>query len=69
MAFYGAERGGGGSWWSWEGDSMASLSRHVCPLPPSARHKHTHTHTQRHADTHTHTHTHVSCHVPNLSTS
>ena len=55
MAFYGAERGGGGSWWSWEGDSMASLSRHVCPLPPSARHKHTHTHTQRHADTHTHT--------------
>lgn len=42
------------------GVSMASLSGHVCPLPPSARHKH------RDKGMQTHT---VSCHVSNLGTS
>lgn len=41
----GCGRGGGGS--------MASMSRHVCSLPPSARHKHTHTHEGMQTDTHT----------------
>lgn len=48
--------GGGGGVGGVRGEggvSMASLSRHVCPLPPSAHHKHrdkgmqTHTHTGR----------------------
>lgn len=67
MAFYGVERGGGGSWWSWSwggGGSMASMSRHVCSLPPSARHKHTCTKACR--QTHTQE---VSCYGHQLSPS
>lgn len=66
VAFYGVERGGGGSWWSWSwgGGSMASMSRHVCSLPPSARHKHTRTKACR--QTHTQE---VSCYGHQLSPS
>lgn len=52
----GRGRGGGGS--------MASMSRHVCSLPPSARHKHTRTKACR--QTHTQE---VSCYGHQLSPS
>lgn len=53
VAFYGVERGGGGSWWSWSwGGALWPLCHGMCV------HSHhllaTNTHAQRHADRHTH---------------
>lgn len=67
MAFYGVERGGGGSWWSWSwGGALWPLCHGMCV------HSHhllaTNTHAQRHADRHTHTQE-VSCYGHQLSPS
>ena len=54
MAFYGVERGGGGSWWSWGGGALWPLCHSMCVHSHHLLATNTHTtHKGMQTDTHT----------------
>lgn len=54
VAFYGVERGGGGSWWSWSwGGGLYGLYVTACVFTPTICSPQTHTHKGMQTDTHT----------------